>query len=86
MTAELTEAVNALRRMIGEDDYTLHTTVIDESSIDIAVSARDAACEECLVPKEIMRDIADDYLSSTGYRLRTLTYPGEETPGEPPVK
>jgi 4-hydroxy-4-methyl-2-oxoglutarate aldolase len=84
MSADLNEAVDALRRMIGEQDYTLRTTVVDESSVDIAVSARDAACEECLVPKEMMRSIADDCLSGTGYRLRTLTYPGEEGAGEPP--
>jgi 4-hydroxy-4-methyl-2-oxoglutarate aldolase len=83
MTAELNEAVDALRRMIGEQDYTLHVSVIDESSVDITVSARDAACEECLVPKDMMRSIADDYLSGAGYHLRALTYPGEGETGEP---
>jgi hypothetical protein len=82
--ADLNEAMNNLRRMIGEQDYTLDVTLVDESAIDIAVSARYAACEECLVPKEMMRSIADDCLSGTGYRLRTLTYPGEERAGEPP--
>lgn len=86
MTAGLNKAVGALRRMIGERDYSLDVTAVDESSVDIAVSARDAACEECLVPKEMMRSIADDCLSGTGYHLRTLTYPGEERPGEPPAR
>ncbi|MGI5157466.1 hypothetical protein [Microbispora sp. CA-102843] len=72
----LSEAMSRLQRMIGQD-YVMHATVVDAASVDVEVIPRDEACEECLAPKDVMRGVADDCLSATGYRVRDLVYPGE---------
>ncbi|GAA1016435.1 hypothetical protein Aple_019970 [Acrocarpospora pleiomorpha] len=72
----LPEAMSRLQGMIGQD-YLMRATIVDAASVDVEVVAREEACQECIVPKEFMRDVADDCLSGTGYRVRDLVYPGE---------
>ena len=74
--ASLAEAMTRLQRMTG-DDYDMRATAVDDALVDVEVIARDEACEECLVPKDVMRDVADICLQETGYRVRQLWYPGE---------
>lgn len=80
-TGSVHEAMTRLQRMIGEGDYTVRATVVEDGSVDVAVTARDEACAECLVPKEMMRGIADECLAGTGHRVRELHYPGDAPTG-----
>jgi hypothetical protein len=79
-TNTLDEVIERLQRTIGEDDYTILATVVDDSSVDLRVLARDDACAECLVPKDMMRMIADNFLAETtsAYRVRELDYPEDD--------
>lgn len=72
----LAEAMTKLQRMTG-DDYIMRATTVGDTLVDVEVIPRDEACEECLVPKDVMRDVADICLQDTGYRVRELRYPGE---------
>jgi predicted GTPase len=74
-TQTLDEVVGRLQRTIGEDDYSIIATVVEEGSVDLRVLARDDACAECLVPKDMMRLIADNFLAEIEYRVRELAYP-----------
>ncbi len=76
-TQTLEDVVHRLQRTIGEDDYTIVATDIDGASVDLQVLARDEACADCLVPKDMMRLIADNYLAEIEYRVRELTYPDD---------
>ncbi|SHK68436.1 hypothetical protein SAMN05443637_11066 [Pseudonocardia thermophila] len=78
----LQDALNHLQRMLGEDDYRIQATVVDDVSVDLRVIARDAACAECLVPKDMMRGIADEHLTATRYRVRVLLYPDDPDPDD----
>lgn len=78
----LQDAVSSLQRMLGEDDYKIRATVVDDVSVDLRVIARDAACAECLVPKDMMRGIADERLTPTRYRVRVLLYPDDPDPDD----
>ena len=82
-TQTLDEVIERLQRTIGEEDYTILATVVDDSSVDLRVLARDDACAECLVPKDMMRMIADNFLAETTstYRVRELDYPEDADHG-----
>lgn len=75
-TGSVAEAMTRLQRMIG-DDYVMRATTVGDALVDVEVIPRDAACEECLVPKDVLRDVADLCLTDSGYRVRELRYPGE---------
>ena len=76
----LDDVVGRLQRTIGEDDYSIVATVVDPGSVDLQVLARDEACVECLVPKDMMRLIADNFLAEIDYRVRGLAYPDDPAP------
>lgn len=78
----LHDAVGELQRMLGADDYSIRATVVDDVSVDLRVLARDEACAECLVPKDMMRGIADQSLAATRYRVRVLLYPDDPDPDD----
>ena len=77
LPSALQQAIGDLQRMLGQDDYTITADLVDDQTLDMAVDARDHACAECIVPKEVLRSIADDSLAPTGFHVRQLTYPGE---------
>jgi hypothetical protein len=83
MTMSVHEALARLQRMIGEGDYTVLAVAVEDGCVDVAVQARDAACAECLVPKEMMRGIADECLTGTGHRVRALHYPDDHPDDAP---
>lgn len=78
----LQDVVSHLQRMIGQDDYSIRATVVDDVSVDLRVLARDEACAECLVPKDMMRGIANESLAATRYRVRVLLYPNDPDPDD----
>jgi hypothetical protein len=75
--AALDAAMATLQSMVDADGFELSATAVDDGSVDLVVAARDGACADCLVPKNIMRSIADAELAPAGRRVRELHYPAD---------
>ena len=48
----------------------------DESRVSVVISATPEACEDCLVPKDLMRGILSNALGVAGDTI-DITYPAE---------
>ena len=68
-------AVATLQSMIDADGFLITASAVDDTSLDLTVSAKPEACADCLVPKPMMIDIANAQLAGTGHHVRTLRYP-----------
>lgn len=66
-------ALDGLRQTLAADDYRLAVTET-EYTVEIRVTAGPDACEECLIPKPIMRGMVEDALGVPGAQV-ALTYP-----------
>ncbi|MEU6645572.1 hypothetical protein ABZ863_23895 [Saccharomonospora sp. NPDC046836] len=68
-------ALAKLRATLAADDYEL---AVSESSggFQVRITAGPDACEDCLVPKPLLRAILHDALGVPEDDI-TLTYPGE---------
>jgi hypothetical protein len=69
------EALEVIKQMLMADGYDL--TIDDsESDLQINVIAGPDACEDCLVPKEVMIGIIEATIPNV-HKTIVLTYPNE---------
>jgi hypothetical protein len=74
-TTAFETAVATLQAMFAADGFELSAAPVDDTSVDLFVATGQDACADCLVPKDIMRTIADAELAPTGRQVRDLHYP-----------
>ena len=69
------ERTVALAQSLEADGY--HMAIEgDESRISVVISATPEACEDCLVPKDLMRGILSNALGVAGDTI-DITYPAD---------
>jgi len=76
-TEKIDAALQGLRDTLETDGYVLEWSMEEEDRIGIRVFAGSDACEDCLVPPELMRSIVDNELGPTPYRVGTITLPAK---------
>jgi hypothetical protein len=79
MSAAQEQVTALLRGMLEPDGYDLvvhEWPANDEGLARIQIVAGADACEDCLVPKDVMRMVLQNELPA-GVRLAGLQYPGE---------
>jgi hypothetical protein len=74
--ATLADALKPITTALGSDGYELAINERD-ACLELRIVATAGACEECLVPKEVMRMMVDRALQSAalGQLEIKLTYP-----------
>lgn len=81
--ADVFALLTQVRRGLDADGYDLHVEVANV--ITVRIAARDDACEDCLVGKDVMRGIVVDALrdmdDSVADDQVAILYPGE-TPNQ----
>jgi hypothetical protein len=72
-------ALQPLADALGADGYEFGVEVLSPNAIRIDVRATENACEECLVPKELLADMAAHRLSEvSGEQWKIdVTYPAD---------
>lgn len=70
-------ALRPMRDTLAADGYVLEWSMQEQNQIGIQVSATGGACEDCLVPQEIMRAIIDTALDETPYTVGSITLPNK---------
>ena len=78
MTEGLFEGVDGLRESLQADGYDLRIQDLGAGRLRATVLALEGACEECLVPKDVMRHMLLRQLKNAGAQEIELHYPGEE--------
>ncbi|GAA2353046.1 hypothetical protein GCM10009854_33850 [Saccharopolyspora halophila] len=73
--------LNQLRNTLAADDYSLDVAR-DGDAVKVSITAGPAACEDCLVPKPLMRGVLQSALGVPSERIE-LIYPGEEQESSP---
>jgi hypothetical protein len=74
-TAVVDAALRPMRDTLAADGYGLEWSVEEQDQIGIRVFAASDACEDCLVPAEMMRAIIDRALHETPYTVGSITLP-----------
>ena len=69
-------ALAQLRNTLAADDYDLAVTGTG-TDVRVSITAGPAACEDCLVPKPLMRGVLHKALGVPEDAI-TLIYPGED--------
>jgi hypothetical protein len=78
--AAIDAALRGLKDTLAADGYDLVWSMEEENRVGIRVVAGSDSCADCLVPADLMRSIVDDGLSSTGYRVGSITLPAGSSP------
>lgn len=73
--AAVDAALRPMRDTLAADGYGLEWSLEGPDQIGIQVYAVSDACEDCLVPAEMMRAIFDDALHGTPYTVGSITLP-----------
>jgi hypothetical protein len=73
--AVIDAALRPMRDTLAADGYGLEWSLEERNQIGIQVVAGGDACENCLVPPEMMRAILSDALSATPYTVGSITLP-----------
>jgi Fe-S cluster biogenesis protein NfuA len=77
MTA-LDTALETIRGMLDSDGYDVRLDEFANNELKLTIVARDGACEECLVPKNLMANIiAASLPAELGGPSILLTYPDD---------
>ena len=71
-----TEGLQAIQTSLEADGYVMEVTEDDGGRVDVRISATPEACEDCLVPKPLMRGILGQALGVAEESI-DLTYPVE---------
>ena len=71
----LSHSESVLRDTLAADGYGLEWSLEVQSQIGIRVFAVSDACEDCLVPPEMMRAIIGTALHDTPYTVGSITLP-----------
>lgn len=66
-TGGLDEALAPMREQLGADGYGLQASLTDEHVLEVEVVALDDACEECLVPRDLLATMLADQLTTAGH-------------------
>jgi hypothetical protein len=66
-----------VREALRADGYDLHVDGLAGGRLDLSILALENACEECLVPREIMARVIADSLGDPTITEIRLRYPGE---------
>lgn len=69
------ERTVALARSLEADGYHMNIEG-DDSRISVIITASPEACEDCLVPKDLMRGILSSALGVSGETI-DITYPAD---------
>lgn len=78
---EVASLISHFASTLERDGYSLEWTLDQSSrSIDARVIAGPNACEECLVPKQLMIYMLESSLDGSGISLRSLTLPADASP------
>ncbi len=79
---DVNAALTPMRDALSNDGYDLRVTV-GERHIVMTIEARGDACEDCLVPKEVLMPMAlsqiSEFLDGVELADLTLIYPGAGT-------
>lgn len=70
-----TEGLQAIRSSLEADGYVMEVSE-DGGRVDVRIAATPEACEDCLVPKQLMRGILGQALGVAEDSI-DLTYPVE---------
>ncbi|HEX3615133.1 MAG TPA: hypothetical protein VHU61_01240 [Solirubrobacteraceae bacterium] len=70
--------LDQLRGMLAPDGYELDWRQTAPDTIDLEVRAGEQACVECLVPKNVLAEIANGLLAGEGVHVGNVTYPVED--------
>ncbi len=77
---DINAALTPLRDGLSNDGYHLVVT-LDGSRIVLKIEAGPEACEDCLVPKEVLMPMAlsqiSDFVDGIGLDDLTIVYPGK---------
>lgn len=76
--SEIEAALRPLGETLSHDGYALGVA-LTEADVALSIEAGPGACEDCLVPKELMQALATQALGDAGIvpaRL-SIAYPGE---------
>jgi hypothetical protein len=76
--AALSAVLEPVSAALAADGYNL-TAVLESGALRVEIAAGPEACEDCLVPKAMMRDMIQSVLHDAGVEAATLelTYPNE---------
>jgi hypothetical protein len=74
-TAMVDDALRPMRDTLAVDGYGLSWSLEAPNQIGIRVFAVSDACEDCLVPEEMMRAIIDGALRETPYTVGSVALP-----------
>jgi hypothetical protein len=74
-TAVIDAALQPMRDTLGTDGYALEWSMEQPNQVGIRVFATSDACEDCLVPPEIMRAIVSKALAETPYTVGSIDLP-----------
>lgn len=74
-TAVIEAALRPMRDTLAADGYGLEWSVDEHNQIGIRVFAVSDACEDCLVPEEMMRAIIGGALRETPYTVGSVSLP-----------
>jgi hypothetical protein len=76
---QVTSSFEPIRQTLDADGYALVVESVGETSVNVRVDATPSACEECLVPKDVMATILTQALTTAGLDGLELSiaYPGE---------
>jgi hypothetical protein len=79
MTEAVTQALAPIEALLAADGYLMTVVDAPDGGFGIKIAATEDACEECLVPKPLMRAMLEDTLRKAGVELLErelpLTYP-----------
>jgi hypothetical protein len=80
-STDVLDALTAIATSLRSDGYDLAVSV-DTAQVSVAITAGADACAECLVPKDLMRDMIGSELEfrgvAIGRRTLAVTYPADE--------
>lgn len=75
---QVSNALQPIRDGLNADGYDLTVTSVGDASIEVTVSAREDACEDCLVPRELFADMVRAELAETiGISDIEVVYPAD---------
>jgi hypothetical protein len=81
--SQVREALDGMRNMLAADGYDLEVNV-KGNRLNLNIIATPSACEDCLVPKELLGSIAADMLRKSMIEVHPgeigLTYPTDSGP------
>ena len=74
---ETLQRLDEVRETLRADGYDLRVDGLAGGRLDLTILALEDACEECLVPKAIMRQVIADSLRDPAIAEINLHYPNE---------